>query len=625
MRCRKVLFLIPLLLLLVLQDGCRSPTEHREDADSVSYDIIKKKQEETLGKSGSFSIDRPGDLLRRRLLEEQDLPYSSDASLGTDQLQPIDHWPEESYPALPSSPDAAVKLEADQPLKISLVEALQIGARNSPDYQSNKEEVFQSALSLDLERDAFRSIFTSQVEHLAQVDDTGDHTVTGTETGAAAGVSKTFDNGIDLTAELAVDLANLLTQGGASSLGVTADATVSIPLLRGAGKHIVTEPLIQAERDIVYAIYEFERFKRTFAVDIATDYFSVLRQMDSVTNARENYSSAIASARWSRRRADAGRLREIEVDQAVQRELSARNNWISSRARLENQLDTFKNSIGLPTDARIELDRAELEQLRASTEEITVAFLEDAQETALRATGPADAEIVIEPPSDEDAGSLEIDETTAIRLAFENRLDMRIMKGSVYDSQRQVVVAADALGAELTLLGSAAYGEGRSIGSAGQDNANLNLSEGWYSALISMDLPIERTAERNAYRNSLINLERAARSLQSLEEQIKLSIRSELRSLLESREALKIQAQSVTVAEKRVRSSTVFLEAGRIEIRDLLDAQDSLLQAQNSLTAAVINYRIAELEIQRDMGLLEVDEQGLWREFNPEDIDHDSE
>ena len=33
-----------------------------------------------------------------------------------------------------------------------------------------------------------------------------------------------------------------------------------------------------------------------------------------VMNAQENYESAIASARWSRRRADAGRIPEIEVE-----------------------------------------------------------------------------------------------------------------------------------------------------------------------------------------------------------------------------------------------------------------------------------------------------------------------
>ena len=181
---------------------------------------------------------------------------------------------------------------------------------------------------------------------------------------------------------------------------------------------------------------------------------------------------------------------------------------------------------------------------------------------------------------------------------------------------------ADRLRGELTLLGSADIGAGRSVGSATRDDAELRFDEGFYSALLTLDLPFERTAERNAYRNSFINLERAVRGVQTLEDQIKLSVRGELRGLLESRESLKIQAQSVVVAQKRVRSTNLFLEAGRAEIRDLLEAQDSLLSAQNSLTRAVINYRIAELEVQQDMGLLQVDESGLWREFSPEVIDN---
>lgn len=61
----------------------------------------------------------------------------------------------------------------------------------------------------------------------------------------------------------------------------------------------------------------------------------------------------------------------------------------------------------------------------------------------------------------------------------------------------------------------------------------------------------------------------------------------------------------------------MFLDAGRAQIRDLLEAQDALLEAQNALTASVVNYRTAELAIQRDTGVLEVDEKGLWKEYSP--------
>ncbi|MDD4873052.1 MAG: TolC family protein [Kiritimatiellae bacterium] len=604
-----------LCLALFLQAGCKTPAGYRSIADKTATDVIHKKQKEALGCTEEFSIDRPGDILRRRLLAEQNLPYSSSASLGTDKLQPVKYWPEKAYPAPGTSKDANILVESAKAVKLSLINALQVGAYNNAEYQSQKEAVFQAALGLDLKRQAFRNIFSTQAKSMFNADTTGDSTVKNIDTSGTAGVTRSLKNGIDLSGALAVDLAKLLTQGGSSTLGLSADATVSIPLLRGAGKHIASEPLTQAERNVVYQIWHFERFKRTFAVNIAREYFTVLRQMDSVANAQDNYRSAIASARWSRRRADAGRIREIEVDQAMQRQLSARNSWISAQAQLKDRLDSFKITIGLPTDAQIELDRNDLEQLRGRATKI----LEQIRSTpkSEKSTKPqnADSPIELVPASYEDAGPLEMDESVAIKLALEHRLDLYVAIGGVYDAQRNVVVKADALRAELTLGGSTKLADD-------DKDDSLNAKGGKHTALLSLDLPIERTQERNEYRNSLIELEQSTRTVQNLEDQIKLSIRNELRSLLESRESLKIQAESVVVAEKRVRSSTLFLEAGRIEIRDLLDAQDALLSAQNLLTQAVVNYRLAELELQRDIDVLKVNEQGLWQEFSPEEIDY---
>jgi hypothetical protein len=262
-----------------------------------------------------------------------------------------------------------------------------------------------------------------------------------------------------------VDLANLLTLGGASSLGIMADATVSIPLLRGSGKHIVMETLVQAERNVVYAIYEFERFKRIFAVETAGEYLSVLKQLDEVKNAEENYRSLIAASRRARRLADAGRLTAIEVDQAAQNELKARNLWITATGLYHDRMDNFKNILGLPPDAEIELDKIELEKLADPIIKNLSEISQGKGSQTVKKIPPADAPIIIIPPGMEDAGPLEIDESLAIQLGLNNRLDIRAAQGKVYDAQRKVIVMADALGADLTFFGKAQLGEQRSIAS----------------------------------------------------------------------------------------------------------------------------------------------------------------
>jgi len=606
---------VPLIVLVCIGltfCGCRTPTAHREKADEVAHKIIETKQQEALGKTEPLSIERPSDILRRRLIKEQGLPISSEASLGTDKLKPVAHWPDESYPPEVSSPDANIPIEPNRPLRISLVDALQIAARSSPDYQTSKEQVFQSALALDLRRNDFRTILTTRADGSLTRD--VEARETSLAAGGTVGVARTLKNGLDISTALAIDLVKLLPGTFGRTLSV--DPSVSIPLLRGAGRHIVTEPLTQAEREVVYQMWDFERFKRTFAVDIAQRYYGVLRQMDSLKNSENNYRSAIQSARWSRRQADAGRIPEIQVDQAVQRELSSRNGWISSQEGLKNSLDSFKASIGLPPDALIELDPNDLAQLRERAEEYVKAMREASKAGTTEIVPPADAPVTLIAPSKEEAGQYEIDESVAVRLALENRLDLHIANGEVYDAQRRVVVAADALKATLNV------GAGARL-VANDNDGTLGFETHEYSGLLTLDLPIDeksRVSERNTYRNSLISLERATRNVQDLEDQIKLSIRGELRTLLESRESLKIQAQSVVVAEKRVNSAQLFLEAGRAEIRDLLEAQDALLSARNQLTSAVVNYRVAELQLQRDLDLLTITKEGLWQELSPEEL-----
>lgn len=610
------------LVTCLVLSACRSPESFREQADEVAYEIIQAKQEEGLGKTEDFTVEQAAETLRERLLLEQDLPRTGPASLGSKALEPTEHWPVDNYldGEGEGRPDPATKAATEESgLRLSLDEALQVAARNNRDYQSRKETVFRAALELDLEREAFRSTFSGPIEAAVDGQGSSDGKVLNTGESAVAGVSRRLKQGTVLTGRIALDLSQLLTQEGASSLGLLADSSIEVPLLRGAGRWIVTEPLTQAERNALYAIYGFERFKRTFAVEVASRYLGVLRQLDQVDNAEENYRRLVTSSRRAQALADEGRLPEIQVDQARQDELRARNGWISAQQDYAAGLDNLKNLLGLPTDAAVTLDRQTLERLAESVKKVLPALAEpDFGDSEMDSVPAADAPIELLPPSPENRGPLEMDSGRAIVLALENRLDLRVAEGGVYDAMRGVAVAADGFRPEFTLLAGGSVGERRSPGSARLDDAEIRLDRGSYNALLRLDLPLERTAERNVYRNRLIDLERSVRDLQEVEDAIKLDIRNQLRDMLESREALRIQAQAVKLAERRVDSTGLLLNLGRAEIRDVLEAQEALLSAQNALTSALVNYRVSELELQANLGLLEVGESGLWREYRPE-------
>ena len=97
-------------------------------------------------------------------------------------------------------------------------------------------------------------------------------------------ITRKFRNGIELSSALSVNLVKMLTGERASYWGILGDASISVPLLRGSGEFVVTESLTQAERNLVYAVRDFEQYKRTFVVRIAQSYLNVLQMGQRVRN-----------------------------------------------------------------------------------------------------------------------------------------------------------------------------------------------------------------------------------------------------------------------------------------------------------------------------------------------------
>ncbi|MFC1795384.1 TolC family protein, partial [Planctomycetota bacterium] len=102
-------------------------------------------------------------------------------------------------------------------------------------------------------------------------------------------------------------------------------------------------------------------------------------------------------------------------------------------------------------------------------------------------------------------------------------------------------------------------------------------------------------------------------------DEVELDVRSAYRQLQEYAERYRTQKNSLDLSETRVESTTFLLQAGRVTTRDLLDSQDSLLGAQNNVTAALLDHAIAKLSFFRDVGVLQVRPDGMWEQSSPAD------
>lgn len=585
--------------------GCRSAGDWRKDADDAAARRIASAQSAAGAVEEDIVVETAADTLRRRLLVEQKLPIFDPASLGIRDLPTNLYW-NASERMLPGGRggDSAFSPKGTNALEIGLHDAVRIAAANSPEFREAKEALFATALALDLESRTFHGTLLGAIGGSATTARENGRTESSHGSEASAGVSKTFENGVETDASFALNLAGMLTGERRTAWGAVADAGFSIPLLRGSGSLVRRESLTQAERDLVYAVRAFEQKKREFAVEIERSYLSLLLAMRTRLNEDENYRRVMLSTQRSRRMADANRMSKTAFDQSHQSELSARAGWIAACRSYDSALDAFKTRLGLPPDSKVVPKAGDIRDLKALVER----FL--AEESGR--SGGSDL------PEREsvDDGEMKEYAAKALGTAFANNPVIATARDRVEDAQRHLVVAEDGLRAEMTLGAKAGVGHAATAttNETGGRHSNFRMDNPSATVGLTIDPALERTSERNSYRNALIAVESAVRDYQKAEDDLKSAIREDVRALFQTREALRIQSSAVELAARRVRNQDLLMEAGRADMKDLLDAQAALLSAQNSLYRAITDHRAQQLALQRDMGTLDVTADGVWSE-----------
>jgi len=452
-----------------------------------------------------------------------------------------------------------------KPAIISLSDALAIGLRNSREYQRRKEQVYLAALDLTRERDRFSPTLTALLSGEYRRTDT-DESWAGDTT---FGISQLLATGAEISLTLTSSLLRYTTGAPRESAASSLAFELIQPLWRGAGQRIAQENLTQAERNVVYELRSFARFHKTFAVSIVREYYQILQQRAVVRNQWNNYRQLMMARDRAESLAEAGRRPAFEVDQARQDELRARDRYIRAVQRYEQLLDGFKRTLALPPDVSIDVDESDLKRLMTEGIHHPDIRLDD-----------------------------------AIRQALALRLDVMNADDAVSDAERKVRVAKNGLGPDVDLVLSA------TAPTEETQPARFRFSKTSYSAGLDVSLPVERTAERNTYRRTLIELERARRAADDLRDQVRLQVRQAWRNLQEARDSYEIQRRSLELAQRRVESIPDLIEGGRATTRDLLESQAALLEAQNALAQVLVDHLIARLELWRDVETLTVGPEG---------------
>jgi hypothetical protein len=205
-------------------------------------------------------------------------------------------------------------------------------------------------------------------------------------------------------------------------------------------------------------------------------------------------------------------------------------------------------------------------------------------------------------------------EAEAVAFARENRLDLQNQLGTVTDAWRKVTVAANALRSDVAVVLDA------NLGTDPDHKRPLNFAAeaSRYAVGVRIDGPLNRMAERNQYRATLIGYQQAKRAYVELSDSIELQIRSDLRALNLLRVSFEISRQQLLAAARQYENARLTLlgprdrrSANDTTTLNLQQALTRLQGARNSLASSFINYEQQRVQFLLDLEALQLDQKGF--------------
>lgn len=309
-----------------------------------------------------------------------------------------------------------------------------------------------------------------------------------------------------------------------------------------------------------------------------------LRERDEVTRGdvdRDTFSSDALDERVNRR---AGNLIRIETDLALV--------W--------EKLTALPAKVAEPMAKNDELRQ----QLELQLTDLSGLLLE----LSLAQAGSRLEAITLTP--------VKLEAPEALEIARQNRRDWMNMRAALVDAWRRITFDANALKSDLNLTFSG------DLQTVDDHPFRFRGSTGRLRVGVQFDSPLTRMAERNTYRETLINYQRARRNYMLFEDRVNQSLRNILRIMQMftlnfemSRAGVIVAVKQVDLAREKLREppkNAAAVTLSPTSARDLVSALSDLLRAQNDFLNVWVNYEALRMSLDLELGTMQLDERGMW-------------
>ena len=203
----------------------------------------------------------------------------------------------------------------------------------------------------------------------------------------------------------------------------------------------------------------------------------------------------------------------------------------------------------------------------------------------------------------------------ALAIATVYRRDWMNARAALVDAWRLIYFNANDLLSNLDIVFSG------DLGNVGDNPFRFRDSRGRLRVGLEFDAPLTRLAERNVYRQSLIEYQQARRSYYQFRDRVYQGLRNTLRQLRLNEVNFELRRAAVHVAISQVDLTQLrlseppkpgqTLQLSNTTARDLVQSLSDLLNVQNDFLSVWVNYEVQRLNLDFDLGVMELAPDGL--------------
>lgn len=436
---------------------------------------------------------------------------------------------------------------ADQPLKLSLGEAIRMAAEKNLDVRAELYTSAQFEAEINRNRAIYDPLLNIQTNYSDTVTPVTDSTTTFSSRGnffqlntslsqlfwTGATASLAFNN--SYTSATSFTLEKYFWQ---SSLGVT----LSQPLLKNAGREN-TELNISISRFSKFASLEhFKNLLLNTVTQVRTEYFKLY-------SLREQ-------------------LEVRKVSLALARKILS-----ETKARAATGMDVLSAEYGVTLREKALIDA-----------EKSVSDQVDVLRLLLQLHEQGDI-VITDPPRKEQYLP---DQNEAIQHAL-SRPDIKELQRSLDISELKTRVFHNNLKPDLSFnITGSLVGQNRNYGNALDGIGSVDYPA-WGVGLI-LNYPLGNHAAENNYRKSRLKNAQIALQIRSLEDNAKTDVLTSLRAIASTYKQLEVAARGRAFAEERLRAYMRKNAAGQATTKDVMDVENDVVTAKNDQIIAAVTY-----------------------------------